>query len=133
MSRFSLLGTRFDIIVIFFQAERVIDVLFIQYTFFLKLTNVSLLPNFLLFVNMFIELSNRSRVLVVLVFDLFLDVSETSDTGNDEEVVHDVRVISLHRCSIWTDENWVDAVNFFEFIVVIVLIFYNNGVFLNNI
>jgi hypothetical protein len=59
----------------------------------------------------------------VLVFDLLIDVGETSDGRIDEEVVHDVRIISLHWSTVWTDDDWIDSINFLEFIVIVTIVF----------
>jgi len=57
-----------------------------------------------------------------LVLDQLIDVSETSTGKHNEEVIHNIGVVSLIWSTIWTDDNCVDSVDLFEFVIIIIIV-----------
>lgn len=124
MSRLRLLCSSWISRLLLLQPKRIVDVSFVLLTFFFKLTEACIFPNLLFDFDLFDELSNFSRVLSVGALDQFFDVGKASDGVHDKEVVHNVRVISLQGSSIWTNDDWINSVNFLEFIVIVAIIFF---------
>ena len=81
------------------------------------------LPAVLFLFDLFHKLGVNSGALSVLLLDQLLDVGEASDRLHDEEVIHDVRVVSLQWNTIWPDHDWIDPINFLEFVIVIISVF----------
>lgn len=54
-------------------------------------------------------------------FQSLVDIGERSDDKIDLEVVHDIRVISLQRDTIRTNQDFEDSINLLSLIVVIIL------------
>jgi hypothetical protein len=59
-----------------------------------------------------------------LLLDELFDVSETSNSKHDEEIVHNIGVVSLQWSTIWTNKNLPDTIKFLELVIIIVSLFF---------
>lgn len=84
-------------------------------------SNGFLFPDLLFLADLSFELL-ETRLLTILfdLHELFLNVSERSDSVIDEEVVHHVRIVSLERNSIWTNDDSKHTFNLLGLVVFII-------------
>jgi len=57
----------------------------------------------------------------------FLDVCEGLASKLNKEIVHNIRIVSLQRRSIWSNTNWEDTLNLLKLIIIIIkfVLFWN--------